>query len=146
MGMTANAIWHSGLSFTGSAGSGFIVPMGASVEDGGLNDGFRPMELLIVGLAGCTGMDVVAILRNKKQRVTGFEVQVSTDRATTYPMIFSKIYVKYIITGHQVDHNIVDYAIKMSADKYCSAEAMLAESAQFEHSYDVIEVPESQLA
>jgi len=144
MSMSAMATWHRGLTFTGSAGSGFTLPMGASVPDGGQDDGFRPMELLLVGLAGCTGMDVIAILRNKKQNVTGFEVQVEADRATTYPMIFTRLRVKYVIMGHQIDPKVVDYAIKMSSEKYCSAEAMLAEVAPVEHSYEIVAASEAQ--
>jgi putative redox protein len=135
--MTANAQWSGGLSFTGSAGSGFQVAMGASVPDGGKNDGFRPMELLIVGLAGCTGMDVVSILVNKKQPVTGFEVRVEADRAETYPMIFTRLRIHYVVKGN-VDRSVLDYAIEMSSKKYCSAEAMLAEVATIEHSAEIV--------
>ncbi len=141
--MNAKAVWHEGLTFTGSAGSGFSVPMGASVPDGGKNDGSRPMELLLVGLAGCTGMDVVAMLRNKKQQVAGFEVAVDADRATTYPMIFTKIRVHYVITGQHLDRSVIEYAIEQASKKYCSAEAMLAEVAPFEHTYEVIEAVSS---
>lgn len=139
MGMSSRAVWREGLSFTGFTGSGFEVPMGASVADGGVNDGPRPMEMLLVGLSGCTGMDVVSILRNKKQKISGFEVLVDSDRATTYPMIFTKIRVKYVITGQNIDRSVVEYAIKQSSDKYCSAEAMLAEVAPVEHTYEIIE-------
>lgn len=135
--MNATAVWHKGLSFEGSAGSGFKVAMGASVADGGINDGFRPMELLLVGLAGCTGMDVVSILVNKKQQITAFEVQVDSDRATTYPMIFTKIRVKYVVTGHDVDRSVVEYAVQQSSKKYCGAEAMLGEVATVEHSIEI---------
>ena len=137
--MNAKAIWHEGLTFTGSAGSGFAVPMGASIPDGGKDDGFRPMELLLVGLAGCTGMDVIAILRNKKQQITGFEVFVDADRATIYPMIFTKIRINYVVTGHQLDSTIVSYAIEQASKKFCSAEAMLAEVAPVEHTFELNE-------
>jgi putative redox protein len=137
--MNASATWHGGLTFVGGAGSGFEVPMGASVPGGGQNDGFRPMELLLVGLAGCTGMDVIAILVNKKQQVTSFEVKVDADRSETYPMIFTRIRIKYLVGGTQLDPKILNYAIDMSSRKYCSAEAMLAEVAPVEHSYEILE-------
>ncbi len=85
--MDAKVIWHQGLSFTGTSDSGFNVPLGADPESGGNNDGFRPMELMAVSLAGCTAMDVVSILRKKQQNVTAFEVKVHADRAADHPKV-----------------------------------------------------------
>lgn len=124
--MEAQVIWKQGLSFEGTAGSGFTVPLGGSPDITGKNEGFRPMEMILLGLASCTAMDVISILQKKKQDVTGFEVQVHGDRAEDHPKIFTRVDIHFTVTGREIDPAAVDRAIELSSTKYCSAHAMLA--------------------
>ena len=131
--MEARVNWKEGLAFDGLGGSsGLTMPLDTSVESGGSNSGFRPMELLLVGLAGCTGMDVISILQKKKQDVTDFEVRVHGDRAEDHPKIFTHILIDFIVTGNNVDRAAVDRAVELSSTKYCSAQAMLGKAANIE--------------
>ncbi|NPV77058.1 MAG: OsmC family protein [Anaerolineae bacterium] len=122
--MEAKVTWKGRMSFEGAAGSGFKAPLGTEKLVGGDEDGFRPMELLIMGLAGCTAMDVISILTKKRQVITAFEVKVEGQRATEHPRVFTHITIEYVITGHQVDPEAVERAIELSATKYCPAQAM----------------------
>lgn len=131
--MDARATWKHGLSFEGWAKTGFTLPMGTSVAVGGDNDGFRPIELLLVGLAGCTGMDVISILQKKRQEVTGFEVRVQADRAEDHPKVYTHIVLEFHVVGRQIDRSAVERAVELSATKYCSAQAMLGKAAKIEH-------------
>jgi len=105
--MTARATLETGMRFDAQAGSGHHVILDAAEHGGGANQGFRPMELLLVGLAGCTGMDVISILRKKRQHVTGYEVQVRDVRAEEHPMVFVEITVEHVVTGHQIQPEAV---------------------------------------
>lgn len=134
--MYANVKWHNGLVFTGSAQSGFEVPLSSADE----NTGFRPLELLAVGLAGCTGMDVISILEKKRQQVTDFEVGVEIlERAENYPKIWTRAKIHFIVTGKNIDPAAVERAIELSKTKYCSASAMLGKAVKIEHEYTIIE-------
>jgi putative redox protein len=137
--MDANVVWNQGLHFTGSAESGFEVPLGADLETGGANDGFRPLELMAVSLAGCTAMDVISILRKKKQDVTAFEVKVHAEQAQDYPKVFTHTLITYVITGHSVDETALRRSIELSATKYCPAQAMLGRVAPMELCYEIYE-------
>jgi putative redox protein len=137
--MEAKVVWKGRMSFDGTASRGFTVPLGTSAASGGDDDGFSPMELLLVGLAGCTAMDVISILEKKKQDVTGFEVKVQGVRAEEHPKVFTNIVLEFIVTGHQVDRAAVDRAVELSAMKYCSAAAMLGKAANIEHKITVLE-------
>lgn len=141
--MTAQAQLERGMRFTGSAGSGHQVLLDAAEHGGGQNAGFRPMELLLVGLAGCTGMDVISILRKKRQQVTGYEVNVQGIRAETNPMIFEQITVEHIVTGHHVQPEAVARAIELSENRYCGAGAMLGKVAHLTHTFRIQEAPEA---
>ncbi len=127
--MDAKVTWKNGMSFTGVANSGFIVPMGTSVEHGGANDGSSPMELVLIALGGCTAFDVISILKKKQQDVTAFEIRVHGDRASEHPMVYTDITLEYVVTGHNVDPVAVDRAIELSEGKYCSVSAMLGKAA-----------------
>lgn len=140
--MEAKAIWKGKLSFDGTASSGFSLPMGAGVDAGGNDDGFRPMELLLVGLAGCTAMDVISILQKKHQDVTEFTVDVLAERADGHPKVFTRINIEYIIAGRSIDPNAVERAIELSETKYCSVQAMLNAAAQITHTTKIIETLE----
>lgn len=137
--MYAGVKWHGGLSFTGTARTGFEVNIGADPDVGGANDGFRPLELLGVGLAGCTAIDVVSILKKKRQELTDFEVKVDVTRAPDHPHVFTSIHLTYIVTGKNIDPAAVERAIELSQTRYCSASAMLAKSAPIEHTFQIIE-------
>ena len=137
--MDAKVTWKGRMSFEGSAASGFTLPLGTDPAVGGDNDGFRPMELLAIGLAGCTAMDVVSILQKKRQNVTGFEVRIVTERAQEHPKVFTHEKVEYVIDGHQVEPAAVERAIVLSSTKYCPAQAMLAKAVKIEHTYVVNE-------
>lgn len=123
--MDAKVIWKQGLSFDGSADSGFTIPLGSSVESGGADDGLRPMELLAIGLAGCTAMDVISILEKKRQKVSAFEVRVHAERGEEHPRVFTSMQIEYVVTGEEIDPAAVNRAVELSETKYCSAQAML---------------------
>jgi putative redox protein len=137
--MDAKVTWHGNLTFEGTANSGFKVPLGSEPEVGGNNDGFKPMELLLTGLAGCTAMDVISILKKKKQEVTDFEVRAHADRSSEHPHIFTYVLLEYIVTGRHVDPVAVDRAIELSETKYCPAEAMLKKAVTIEHKVTLLE-------
>jgi len=127
------------MSFTGSADSGFEVALGTDPSVGGDNDGMRPMELILTGLAGCTAMDVMSILSKKRQKITGFEVRAHTDRANEHPKVFTAIHLHYVVRGEGIDHAAVERAMELSETKYCPAQAMLSKVATITMTYEVIE-------
>jgi putative redox protein len=131
--MKAAAVWKGDLSFDGSAGSGFHVPLGADPDIGGANDGFRPLELMAVSLAGCTAMDVISILLKKQQAVSAFEVRVEAARAPEHPKVFTRMVVEYRVRGKDIDPQAVDRAVALSHDKYCPAQGMLSKVLPIEH-------------
>lgn len=144
--MTAVAKFEAGMRFEGEAGYGHCVLLDASAKDGGQNAGFRPMELLLVGLADCSGMDVISVLHKKRQEVTGYEVRVQGIRAETHPMVFENITVEHIITGHHLDREAVRHAIELSEQLYCGAGAMLGKVAELRHMYCIVEAETPMLA
>jgi len=131
--MKANLDWKSGMSFVGTADSGFSVPLGTVPEVGGNNDGFKPMELFLVGLAGCTAMDVMSILMKKRQQVSHFNVTIDADRADEHPRVFTKIVITYSFQGENLERSAVERAVELSETKYCPAQAMLSKSAHISH-------------
>jgi len=137
--MDTKVIWKDGLSFVGSADSGFEIQLGADRSVGGADDGFRPIELMGVSLAGCTAMDVISILKKKQQEVTAFEVKVHADRAREHPKVFTRLVVTYLVTGRGVDETALLRAVELSAAKYCPAQAMLSRIAPMELKYEIYE-------
>jgi len=137
--MTATVAWRQGLSFTGKADTGFDVPLGADPKVGGANDGFRPLELMAVSLAGCTAMDVISILTKKKQEVTAFEVKVHAEQAEEFPKVFTHAVITYMVTGHAVDEAAVLRATELTATKYCPAQAILGKVVPMELVYEIYE-------
>jgi putative redox protein len=135
--MNASATWHQGLSFSGKADTGFEVPLGADPEVGGTNDGFHPLELMAVSLAGCTAMDVISILTKKKQEVTSFEVKVHAEQAKEFPKVFTQAVITYLVTGHAVDEAAVLRAIELSKTKYYPAQVMLGKVVPMELVYEI---------
>lgn len=137
--MDAKMTWKAGLSFTGSADSGFTVPLGAEVAVGGAGDGFRPMELILTGLAGCTAMDVLSILQKKRQKITGFEVKVNAPRSVEHPKVFTSAVILYLVTGNSVDETAVLRSIELSFTKYCPVQKMLDGAVPMELHYEIYE-------
>lgn len=131
--MDAKVEWKGRMSFDGTADSGFTVRMDALPDVGGDNDGFRPVELMLVGLAGCTAMDVISILKKMRQDVTGFEVRAHGDRASEHPRRFVHITLEYALTGRNIDPAAARKAIDLSATRYCSVQASLDPAIQVEH-------------
>ncbi len=141
--MTVQSKLATGMRFEVEAGSGHHVTLDAAEHGGGHNEGFRPMELLLVGLAGCTGMDVISILRKKRQEVTGYEVHVTGVRAEDHPMVFVEITVEHVVTGHHLQPGAVARAIELSEERYCGAGAMLGKVARLTHTYRIVEAAET---
>lgn len=137
--LTVRSRLLGGMQFAALAGSGHTVVMDAAEHAGGQGAGFIPMEMLLVGLAGCTAMDVISVLRKKRQEVTGYEVQVHGERAEEHPMVFTDIIVEHIVTGHNVSPEAVARAIELSETKYCGAGAMLGKTAKLIHTFRVVE-------
>ena len=137
--MKARARWVEGMAFMGEAGSGHAVMMDGAPEYGGRNIGIRPMEMLLIGLAGCTGFDVVQILKKGRENVTGCDVEVEAERATEDPKVFTRIHIAYRISGHGLSQAKAERAVTLSKEKYCSASIMLGATAEMTYTLDVID-------
>ncbi len=124
--------------FTGT-NNGYTIPLDANRKAGGHDAGISPMSLMLTSLGGCTAMDVISILRKKQQQVTAFEVEVEGVRADEHPQVWTEIWVKFIVTGHNIDQKAVDRAIELSRDKYCGAAATLRHTATIHYSSEIIE-------
>lgn len=136
--MKANIAWQEGVSFLGQVGSGHSVLMDGAPEAGGKNLGPRPMEMILLGLGGCTAFDVVHILRKGRQAITGCQVEMDAQRATEDPKVFTRIHLHFIITGKDLDPRQVERAINLSSEKYCSASMMLKATVDITHDYEII--------
>lgn len=139
---SSRIVLRDDMIFTGYSSNGFSLPLDARKDSGGHDAGISPMELMLTALAGCTGMDVISILRKKKQDVTGFEVEVEGVRADEHPRVYTEIWVRYTVTGHDVDQKAVDRAIELSREKYCGAAATLRHTATIHYSSDIREASE----
>jgi len=136
----------SGMSFVATTGSGHRIAMDGAPdaekpELGGRNLAARPMELVLAGTGGCTAYDVVLILRRGRHDVRGCDVVLHADRAPTDPKVFTRIHFHFVVTGRQLRRDVVERAVKLSHDKFCSASVMLAKTATLEYSIDVVEAP-----
>jgi putative redox protein len=127
-----------GMAFQARAGSGHELIIDTSPDHGGTASGFEPLELLAVALGGCTALDVIAILRKKRQAVTGYRVRVATRQATDHPKVYTHFIVLHIVQGRALDPRAVARAVELSALKYCPVSAMLAHAAQVEHQFRII--------
>ncbi len=127
------------MQFAGKAASGHSLNMDADDEAGGKNMGFRPMELLLVGFGGCSGMDVISILRKKRQQITGLEINVKGEKRDGYPKIYKEVHIEYVVKGKGVEKEAVERAIALSLEKYCSVGATLAKAGTITHSYRILE-------
>lgn len=126
------------MEFIGTASSGHSLILDADDESGGRNRGFRPMELLLVGFGGCTGMDVISILRKKRQDVVGLEMNVKGEKTDSYPKVYKTVHIEYVITGTNIQKEAVERAIELSLTKYCSVGATLAKAGTITHSYRIV--------
>ena len=137
--MKATIKLAGGMSFTGVADSGHTVMMDGAPEHGGQNKGSRPMELVLIGMGGCTAFDVVLILRKSRQEVSDCVAEINAERATKDPKVFTQIHVHFIVSGKNLDPKKVEHAIELSAQKYCSASIMLGKTAQITHDFEIVE-------
>lgn len=131
--------WRGGMGFESTAQSGTLIKLDASPDHGGQDAGARPMELLLMSLAGCTGMDVISILRKKRQDVTGFQLKVDGVRSEEHPKVYTDITITYIVTGRNLDPEAVARSIELSVTKYCSVYPMLSQAATMHTKYEVHE-------
>lgn len=139
--MKARVKWVQDATFIGESASGHAVVMDGPPESGGRNLGVRPMEMLLLGMGGCTAFDVVYILKRARQPVSDCVVEIEAERSEEAPKVFTKIHVHFIVTGRALPEKQVERAVKLSAEKYCSASIMLGKAAEITHDYEVIEAP-----
>ncbi|MGR2662387.1 OsmC family protein [Chromobacterium haemolyticum] len=135
--MKARLKWVDGVCFLGESGSGHAVVMDGAPEGGGRNLGPRPMELLLLGTAGCTSYDVITILKKARQQVSDCWVEIDAERAEEEPKVFTRIHFHFVVTGRDLKAETVERAIKLSAEKYCSASIMLGKTADISHDFEL---------
>ena len=138
--MKARVKWIEGVAMLGDSGSGHGVVMDGPPDLGGRNLGVRPMEMLLLGMGGCTQFDVLLILRRARQDVTDCVVELEAERAESDPKVFTRIHAHFIITGRDLSRRHVERAIQLSAEKYCSASIMLGASAEITHDFEIRDV------
>jgi putative redox protein len=138
--MKARVRWVENALFLAESGSGHAVVMDGPPESGGRNLGVRPMEMLLMGMGGCTAFDVVHILRKGRHDVRDCELQLEADRAESDPKVFTRIHVHFVVKGKGLNDTVVNRAVQLSAEKYCSASIMLGKTAQITHDYEIVEV------
>lgn len=139
--MKVSVKWLDGRAFVGESGSGHAVVMDGAPAAGGRNIGIRPMEMVLLGLGGCTAFDVVMILERMRENVTAFDVALEAERASEDPKVFTKVTMVYKIKGRNLKAASVERAINLSAEKYCSASAMIGKTATIEHRWEIEEEP-----
>jgi putative redox protein len=137
--MKARVQWLDGRAFVGESGSGHAVVMDGAPESGGRNIGVRPMEMLLLGLGGCTAFDVVMILERMREKVTALDIALEAERATEDPKVFTHVKLIYKLKGHKLKPANVERAVNLSAEKYCSASIMFGKTAKIEHAWEIEE-------
>ncbi len=137
--MEAKVKYVDGMQFVGEASSGHAVVMDGDAKFGGANTAVRPTELLLIGLGGCSGMDVVSVLKKKKQDVRGLEINIKGQKAETYPQKFTHIDIEFVVRGRNVSEEAVKRAIDLSMEKYCSVKATLEGCAEITFRYRITE-------
>ena len=137
--MKARIKWVQDVMFLGESGSGHSVVMDGAPDAGGRNLGVRPMELLLLGLGGCSAFDVMLILKRGREAVTDCVVDIDAERATTDPKVFTKIVMHYTVTGQGLDRKKVERAVQLSAEKYCSASAIIGKTAEITHTITLVD-------
>jgi putative redox protein len=139
--MDCTVRWNGGegMTFLAETGSNHVVAMDGAPEGGGRNLAPRPMEMVLVGTGGCTAYDVVAILRKSGQEINGCEVRVNAERAPTDPKVFTRIHMHFVLRGRALKRNLVEHALRLSHDKYCSASIMLGKTAEITQDFEIVE-------
>ena len=138
--MEARVKWVDGVMFVGETGSGHAVVMDGPTDHGGRNMGPRPMEMLLLGVGGCSSFDVVQILQKGRNDVIDCRVEINAERVDAIPSVFSKIHLHFVVSGRNLKESAVERAVKLSAEKYCSASIMLGKVVDITHDFEVIEV------
>jgi putative redox protein len=138
--MQATVKWVDGTMFVGETGSGHAVVMDGPPDHGGRNMGIRPMEMLLLGVGGCSSFDVVQILQKGRNDIVSCVAEVSAERVDAIPSVFSKIHLHFIVSGRNLKASAVERAVNLSAEKYCSASIMLSKAVPITHDFEVIEV------
>lgn len=139
MAMTARVKWIAGTRFVGESQSGHAVVMQGLPEAGEPSVGIRPMEMLLLGMGGCTAIDVVMILKKARENISDVVVELTGQRAESVPKVYERIHAHYVVTGHGLKESAVERAINLSAEKYCSATIMLAATAEVTHDFEIVE-------
>ncbi len=138
--MQATVKWVDGAQFLGESGSGHSVVMDGPEDHGGRNTGVRPMEMLLLGLGGCSNFDVVSILKKTRQNVSDCKVEITAERADAVPAVFTKIHLHFVVSGKDLKEKQVARAVELSATKYCSASIMLeGAGVEISHDYEIVE-------
>ncbi|MEE2766077.1 MAG: OsmC family protein [Pseudomonadota bacterium] len=138
--MATRIKWIENAMFLGESESGHAIVMDGPPEHGGRNLGPRPMEMLLLGMGGCTTFDVIHILQKGRHAVTDCEVEISAERVDSEPKVFSRIHVHFIVSGKGLKESVVGRAIDLSSEKYCSASIMLAKSVEITHDFEILEI------
>ena len=136
--MNISVNWVDGMLMVGKSHSGHSITMDGPPEIGGENLGVRPMEMLLLGVAGCTMIDVVSTLKKMRQDLIQCETKVNAERANDHPKVFTDIHIQFVIKGKDLDQNKVEKAITLSAEKYCSASIMLGKTASITHDFEIV--------
>jgi putative redox protein len=139
--MKARIKWIENVAFVGETESGHALVMDGAPDAGGRNLGPRPMETVLIGTGACSAFDVVLILKRGRQPITDCVVELSAERAPTDPKVFTKIHFHFVVTGNGLDPEKVSRAIQLSAEKYCSASAMMAKTADVTHDFEIVPNP-----
>jgi putative redox protein len=129
--------WVEGVAFVGESETGHAVVLDGAPENGGRNIGMRPMEMLLIGMGACTSFDVVTILKKARQPIVDCVAEIDATRADEIPKVFTKIHVHFVITGDNLNETQVERAVKLSAEKYCSASIMFAQSVVITHGFEI---------
>ncbi|WP_177419438.1 OsmC family protein [endosymbiont of Lamellibrachia barhami] len=135
--MKARVKWVQDATMLGESGSGHAVVMDGPAEHGGRNLGVRPMEMLLLGMGGCTEFDVLSMLRKSRQQVTDCVVELEAERSASEPKVFTRIHAHFIVTGKGLSEKHISRAISLSAEKYCSVSIMLGQMAEITHDYEI---------
>jgi putative redox protein len=130
--------WVDGVSFIGESETGHAVVLDGAPENGGRNIGMRPMEMLLIGMGACTSFDVVTILKKARQPIVDCVAEIHADRADEVPKVFTKIHVHFKVTGNNLNETQVERAVKLSAEKYCSASIMLSKACEITHDFEIV--------
>ena len=137
--MDVKVKWIDGMMMVGESGSGHAVVMDGPPNVGGNNMGVRPMEMLLIGMAGCTTVDVVSTLKKMRENIDDCVAEVSAERADDHPKVFTNIHIHFVVKGSDLNPTKVGKAISLSADKYCSASIMMAKTASVTHDFEIVE-------